>query len=239
MQGFIRVPNSIFEYELTPSELMTYCFLLSKCQYFNATTIKISTIAEGCGCSRNTSATAVNGLVRKGLLSVQTRYYRGYQGANRYNIANLGGGWFKLDKAIFNLKLNKSDFAVYLYILKCTNRSGNAFPSASKISSFTGVSEPRVRQAVKELSSLCLLRKKQQLKNCGSWGCNMFLVFTQTVRQSLLTFYRKAKRQPLMFLIRTALTAVVQVLRSVLLTVTNTCSQLFARWPGLSFFMRI
>ena len=49
-------------------------------------------------------------------------------------IAQLSGGWFKLPRGVFRLQLNKSDFAVYLYLLRCVNAQDHGWPSTKDIS---------------------------------------------------------------------------------------------------------
>ncbi|WRS28616.1 helix-turn-helix domain-containing protein [Oscillospiraceae bacterium MB08-C2-2] len=239
-KGFVKISNSIFEYGLTSSELLVYCYLSSKCWLLPYVTIKQSTIAAAVGLSRNTIMDALSGLNEKGLVTKRQRYYCGYRVSNSYCIRRPSGGWFKLPKAIFSLQINKSDFAVYLYILRCANTKGLGFPSASTIAAGCGISEPRIRMAIKSLSRLCLLHKKRYLKLCGAFGCNNFRVLSFWERQALLTLYRKSKRQSIA---EKLWAAFFSFQRRVVVPITapknSSVVWLFYAKPGRAVFLRI
>ncbi|WRS28973.1 helix-turn-helix domain-containing protein (plasmid) [Oscillospiraceae bacterium MB08-C2-2] len=239
-KGFVKISNSIFEYGLTSSELLVYCYLSSKCWLLPYVTIKQSTIAAAVGLSRNTVMAALAGLDEKELIEKRQRYFRGYRVSNSYCVCRPSGGWFRLPKAIFSLPINKSDFAVYLYILRCANKKGKGFPSTSTIAYGCGISEPRIRMAIKALSRLCLLHKKHYLKLCGAFGCNNFRVLTIRERQALLTRYRKRKRQSIA---EKLWAAFFSFQRKMVVPITtpkiSSAVWLFCAKPGRAVFLRI
>lgn len=238
MKGFVRIPNCIFEYKLTASELLVFCYLTSKKNHLSALTIRHETVANALGVSRNTVLAAFKGLAEKGLVEQQVRYYRGRQISSRYHIAQLPGGWFKLPRGIFRLQLNKSDFAVYLYILRCVNAKDHGWPSTSQISQGCGISKPRVRQAVKTLAMLSLLRKQCVTKLCGAYGHNHFQVIAMAVREALLKVYRKHKRQSIAE-VWTAFLFLCRWLAVPVLEPADLLPSLLRAKPGKHIFLRI
>ena len=239
MKGFVRIPSSIFDHDLTASELLVFCYLTSKKNHLSALTIRHETVGNALGLSRNTVLAAFGGLSEKGLVEQQVRYFRGRQVASRYHIVHLSGGWFKLPWGIFRLQLNKSDFAVYLYILRCVNAKDHCWPSTSRISQGCGISKPRVRQAVKTLAMGLLLHKEQYVKQCGAFGHNHFQVITMAVREALLKVYRKHKRQSIATMLWTAYLFVCLWLAVPIRMPANLLPGLLRAKPGKHIFLRI
>ncbi len=239
MKGFVRIPNSIFERDLSASELLVFCYLTSKKNHLSALTIRHETIGKALGLSRNTVLAAFKGLSEKGLVEQQVRYYRGRQVSSRYHVAHLPGGWFKLPRGIFRLQLNKSDFAVYLFVLRCVNAKEHGWPSTSQISQGCGISKPRVRQAVKTLAMLSLLRKKRVIKKCGAFGHNHFQVITMAVREALLKVYRKHKRQSIADMLWAAFFALCRWLAIPIQTPADLLPGLLRAKPGKDIFLQI
>ena len=239
MKGFVRIPNRIFNCKLKASELLVFCYLTSKKNHLSALTIRHETVANALGLSRNTVLAAFKGLAEKGLVEQQVRYYRGHQISSRYHIAQLPGGWFKLPRSIFRLQLNKSDFAVYLFILRCVNAKEHGWPSTSQISQGCGISKPRVRQAVKLLASRLLISKAQYVKQCGAYGHNHFQVIAMAVREALLKVYRKHKRQSIADVLWTAFLFLCRWLAIPVLEPADLLPSLLRAKPGKDIFLRI
>ncbi|WRS28642.1 hypothetical protein U6B65_05795 [Oscillospiraceae bacterium MB08-C2-2] len=65
-KGFVKISNSIFEYGLTSSEMLVYCYLSSKCWLLPYVTIKQSTIAAAVGLSRKKNSPPKNFIIIRG-----------------------------------------------------------------------------------------------------------------------------------------------------------------------------
>ncbi len=239
MKGFVRIPNRIFNCELKASELLVFCYLTSKKNHLSALTIRHETVANALGRSRNTILSAFKGLAEKGLVTQQIQYKGGWQVASQYHITHLPGGWFKLPRGIFRLQLNKSDFAVYLFVLRCVNAKDHGWPSTSQISQGCGISKPRVRQIGKTLASMLLISKAQYVKQCGAYGHNHFDVIALAVREALLKLYRKNRRQSIADVLWTAFYFLCPWLAIPIQTPVDLLSGLLKAKPGKDIFLRI
>lgn len=129
---YLKVPHAIFALNLCPTDLKVYLYLL-KCQNALGTaTVRLRTICEQCAiASVTTVRAALRRLEARGLAVQRHRY--GQDGrllCSAYAVQQLGGQWFKLWLGVRPFSLDKSAFAVYLYL--CRQRvcySGKACPS--------------------------------------------------------------------------------------------------------------
>lgn len=159
---FLKVSHQIFDLGLSPNELKIYLFLV-KCQNCLATaTVRVSTICEQCAIS---SATTVREALRRLELRslIQRKHRHSLNGlciSTQYTIRQLGGKWFRLWLGVRPFTMDKSAFAVYLYL--CQQRiaySGKACPSQNRIAAAVGLARHTVHEAVKRLAALGALIK--------------------------------------------------------------------------------
>ncbi len=88
-------------------------------------------------------------LEEKGLIKKYTR--RNYDGnyiANGYHIAPMKGKWFLFPSTKQVFALSKAEFGVFLYLCKCRNKKGRAFPSFTAIAEVLKVARNTVIEAI-------------------------------------------------------------------------------------------
>lgn len=96
---FFKVPNHVFDLNLTPIEFYVLCYLY-KCR--NSVTGKCfpsySKIANECHIARSSVAKAVKSLQEKHILKVKHNYYNHKQRCNTYEFAH---GWCCDDTGLY------------------------------------------------------------------------------------------------------------------------------------------
>ena len=161
----VRIYNEVFDRGLTPSEAKIYVYLIVCANRLNNAVVKIDTIRAACSISsRSTVSTAIQGLCSKGLINkYRRRSHDGDYIANGYNINQLRGGWFFFDTSNMNLfQLDKSDFYVYLFFMKCKrHNSRKVFPSLRRTAAALRLCLNTVITAIKNLLRLLLIRKSR------------------------------------------------------------------------------
>ena len=99
LMKYFKVPNHVFDLNLTPIEFCALCCLL-KCR--NSVTGKCfpsySKIANECHIARSSVAKAVKSLQEKHILKVQHNYYNHKQRCNTYEFAH---GWCCDDTGVY------------------------------------------------------------------------------------------------------------------------------------------
>ncbi len=115
----------------------------------------------------------------------------------------------------------------------------HGWPSTSQISQGCGISNPRVRQAVKTLAGMLLISKAQYVKQCGAYGHNHFQVIAMAVREALLKVYRKHKRQSIAEVLWTAFLFLCRWLAVPVLEPADLLPSLLRAKPGKHIFLRI
>ncbi|MEM1485591.1 helix-turn-helix domain-containing protein [Oscillospiraceae bacterium PP1C4] len=162
--NYFNVSSSIFEYELTPSELMTYCALSSIKNCLNYSVSCAQALSDRTGLSSRTVYRAIENLQDKGLITKRNRYrYDGTKAANGFTVAPMTGRKFKVDRRIWNHKLDASAFAVYLYLVKTAdNHSKQAHPCLRKISDALNLCRNTVIAKVRLLHDRMLLVKENR-----------------------------------------------------------------------------
>ena len=99
----MRVPNAIFNYELTSSSMRTYCAMLSLMGHKDKMQLKQSTIAKRAVLSVRTIQRELGVLSDKGLITITKRYRWSYVGApvkylcSSYTLHKLTGAYFNID----------------------------------------------------------------------------------------------------------------------------------------------
>ena len=177
---FVKIPNSIFQKNLSANAFRVYAYLLSRSNVLHTATVSYELIAHACGIAPKTAYNAVSELVSKGLVYKEHRYGSIGYAQNKYSVEQLPGGWFKADAAIILCSSMKStDFVVYCYITKCMDaRSQEAFPSLSAISKDSGISRSRVAKAVKYLRQYTYLNHvRRHYRRTRAFRHNRYLLF--------------------------------------------------------------
>ncbi len=197
MLGFVKVSNSIFDYNLSPKALFVYTYLSSRVSCLQTTSVKYDTISKACNMDVKTIRSAVAELEMHKLVAKQNRYNcRGYL-ANRYYITNLIKGnksWFKVDREIFKTNIKATNFMVYCFIVcKMSENDKQAFPSLSAICAGTGISRGRVSKAIQHLRTFTYLNRiKRHYRRTRAYRHNRYIHFICNVKKDK----RKARTLP-------------------------------------------
>ncbi|WMJ24327.1 hypothetical protein RBG61_06580 [Paludicola sp. MB14-C6] len=188
MQGFIKVSNRIFDYNLSSKAIYIYVYLSSKVNCLQYTNATYEDISCACNMDTKTAKTGIDELINKGLVTKQNRFNsRGYL-ANRYYIKNLITNnlqWFKVDRAVFKTNIKATDFVVFCFISKCMcSKKQEAFPSLSAISLGTGISRGRVSQAVQYLRHFTFINRiRRRYKHTLAFRHNRYMHFKCNVKK--------------------------------------------------------
>lgn len=181
-KSFLKIPNKIFEYNLSPKALKVYACLLYKATSLHSVTLTTAQLERLTLLSAKTIRSAIQELERKQLVNKQNRYgVLGYI-ANRYYITIPTGNWFKLPREVFKTNINATSFVVFCYIHKCMeNKTGNAFPSINNIVKATGMSKTSVINALGYLYAYSYINRiKRKYKRTRAYRHNRYLNFKYT-----------------------------------------------------------
>ena len=218
IMAFVKIPNEIFSYKkikdqhtnktiivrkypLKATDLQVYVYLLSCCANRGSVKIKYRTIARQIGMKDVKGIQkAVNTLLQLNLITVKSTMYCGMNSCYQYSVTPISGNYFKLDRHILKMKLEKSMFAVYLCLLMHLDTNSEAFPSTSDIKYETGLAKATLRRAIKDLQMSLLITKTCRLNDCGDYTKNLFYVFDLKKREAILSRIRKIKHSAKMFI---------------------------------------
>ncbi|WP_409341041.1 helix-turn-helix domain-containing protein [Paenibacillus sp. MBLB4367] len=89
--------------------------------------------------------------------------------------------FFMAPNSAFDLGLNTYQLSIYLYLTRCNNNSGAAFPSFPTIAEKSGMGERKAKDVVNELVSMGLLKKQRRWGDKGSES-NMYVVIDPSDR---------------------------------------------------------
>lgn len=176
---FIKIPNIIFSYQLTPKSIMVYAYINSRMNSLHAAVLSYEDIAKGCRMDRKTAGQAVKELVRNQLIEKKVRCnYRGKL-KNQYIISGLSGGWFKVEYQVLkDTSIRCTDFTVYCYVRMCMDKKNESFPSLKAISYGTHISHGRVAVAIQYLRHYTFInRVRRHYRRTRAYRHNRFLLF--------------------------------------------------------------
>lgn len=184
---FLKLPNAVFDLDLEPMDFMVYCGIKSFCDKKLYAVVKAEKIAARIGVHRNSIYTAVKRLANLGLILPIARkqkhgLHANYRAANGYQFAELTGKWTKIPCNIFSYKLLPSRFMVYAYLQSRKNHAQRVFPSYGQITDSLNIDERTAENAVKELKSLELVKRKHYIRVISCFGHNNY---------TLLAVFRK------------------------------------------------
>ena len=72
---------------------------------------------------------------------------------------NINGNYFRLPNQIFGEGLTTSEFVVYSYLVKCSDKNHQCFPSRRNIARECNISVSTVDKALNGLIDKCLIKK--------------------------------------------------------------------------------
>ena len=156
---YLKVYRSIFLLGLSPNAMKVYLYLCHIQNCLHNAIVKTETVCSRCNiASRSTVFSALAELEEKGLICKYKRADRdGNQVANGYKVSSLQGRWFFAPAEA--LELDKSSFAVFLFMQSCSNKKGRCFPSLTKMMAALHLACHTVIEAIRALVDLGLVVK--------------------------------------------------------------------------------
>ena len=156
---YLKVYRSIFLLGLSPNAMKVYLYLCHIQNCLHNAIVKTDTVCSRCNiASRGTVFAALAELEEKGLICKYKRTDRdGNRIANGYKVNALQGRWFFAPAAA--LELDKSSFAVFLFMSSCSNKKGQCFPSLTKMMAALHLACHTVIEAIRALVDLGLVVK--------------------------------------------------------------------------------
>ena len=144
---------------LSPNAMKVYLYLCQIQNCLHNAIVKSDTVCSRCNiASRGTVFAALAELQEKGLIYKYKRADRdGNQIANGYKVNALQGRWFFAP--VEALELDKSSFAVFLFLQSCSNKKGRCFPSLTKMMAVLHLACHTVIEAIRALVELGLVVK--------------------------------------------------------------------------------
>lgn len=176
MKRFIKIPNAVFELQLTPMQLLTYAAIVSLKSKENFTIATGRTIAARCNVTPNSVYTAIQELENLGLIKKTNHYKDRKRTTNSYRINPICGKFTRIEYDVFSYKLSPSEFASYVAIRSKANHASLAFPSLSQISKLANICIDTVIRAVKRLTEINLLTYSRYVRKCGCMGHNNYTI---------------------------------------------------------------
>ncbi len=189
-KDLFKMPNSIFNYKLSATELTVLTALYSlrsRYTYKGYKYVKVNqkTIASLCGFkSTVTVSKAVDKLCRLNLIGIR-RYYDDVKrlGAYVYCVPVITNRYFFVNRNIFKYKLTVSQMRMYLFFCKCSeSRSKRFWQSYNDICRLLGLKRCAVIKTISELVGLGLIKKYKKVKKNRSYTDNHYKIVSLTIK---------------------------------------------------------
>ena len=85
---------------------------------------------------------------------------------------------------IFSMDISAHAKLVYTYLCRCADSEAKSFPSRNTIASACNIGLTSVRNALKELVEVRLLKKQEQFRDNGGQTSNLYTVFSEPYKDS-------------------------------------------------------
>lgn len=192
-KSFLKIPNKIFNYALSPKAFKVYACLLYKATSLHSITLTTSQLEKLTLLSAKTIRSAISELKRKNLVNKQNRYGALGYTANRYYITVPTGNWFKLPREVFKTNIDTTSFIVFCYIHKCMgNKTVEAYPSINNIMRATGISKTSVVKALEYLYAYSYINRiKRKYKATRAYRHNRYINFRYTYKNRAKHNFKK------------------------------------------------
>ena len=190
---YIKIPNSLFNYDLKPVAFKVIVTLYSEFFMTDSFAIRYAILADKCGISCSSVKRAVAELVSKGLLEKQIRYdYMSHkQISNKYTLHRESGKYFTIEKSLLNVRLDNYQLMLLCAVKRRSNAAGMAFPSLNKLVKDTGMSKTTVIKHIRTLTEQGYLNKSNYIAKAGDFGNNNYRVWGMCFRFILLWLVNK------------------------------------------------
>lgn len=190
MKKFFKVPNFIFNYQLSPSAFYLYIYLSNTFFWKKSVRIKLKTIGKNCDMCTNTVLSALNELEKCRLIEkIHHKHFQsGFKTTNEYVIKRIKSNFAKLDPAVFKL-LKKSKTSALLYCAVCyyQNSHNQAYPSYAQLQELTQLSKTTCINKISDLSNKGFLCKEHYICIAGDFGHNNYITISVKLRVFLFS----------------------------------------------------
>lgn len=183
--NYFRLPNNIFTYSLSTTELCvaTALYSIKSNRVCKSNHIVIATQESICRITgiktKATVAKAVNDLINKGVIKWAKRNKKsnGYLGAYIYALPKVNNSYSIVKRSIFKQGLTPSELRVFLFINKCISSKLNiCWNSYNDISKQLGMARSRVIELINKLVSKGVIYRRNNKKNDGSFADNKYAI---------------------------------------------------------------
>ena len=195
-KSFLKVYYELFSYKLSPAGFVVYLYLYNLSLVTNDVKVSYELLADKCNISPRTAHRAVHELIGVGLIEKKRRLNDiHYYSSNGYIVKHLQGRYTKVDKRIFNLKLDTSSLYILIAIYKCQNHRACSFPSYNSIAKITGLSRSTVINKVKLLNENGLIAKQKRVSTLFfDYISNAYATITLELRVFMFALALKLSR---------------------------------------------
>lgn len=191
MFNYFRLPNFVFDYKLSSTELAVATVLYSLKSRNNKKHIVKIKQENICNISKIKSKITVAKAIKK-LMSVgiikwvkRSKKLDGHLGTYTYCLADVTGKYTKIQRNIFKSGLSVSELKVFLLINKCIDtKTGKCWNSYNDLASKLYMSRSRVIEIVKALIGKGFLLVKKVIKKDGSLSDNHYFMPTKNEADS-------------------------------------------------------
>lgn len=194
MNRFFKIPNLIFDYQLSPAAFYLYTYMTNTFYWKKSVRIKLKTISIKCDMSVNTVRSALDELCRYRLVEkIRHKNIRsGYTTTNEYVLHKISGRFAMIDKNVFNyLKTDKSAALIFCAIAFHQNAHNKAFPSYTQLQELTGLSRTTCINKVADMFVNGVICKEHHLCFYGDFGHNNYTTFSMKFRVFLFSIIYK------------------------------------------------
>lgn len=172
MLNYFKLPNKIFELDLSANEFAVLTYLQSI--YTNIKSrhghqykrVRQATIADKCGLSERTISRIVHKLSDKGYLAI----LRGYRadrlnGTYTYVVNDFSGSYTMIDRIVFEYGLSPKQLKVYLYICKAIDpKLGYCWDSSNDLARAVKFKRSEIIHIVSDLVLMRRIRKMRKMR---------------------------------------------------------------------------
>lgn len=201
---FFKMPNDVFKYKLSGTELMVLatmyslrCILYDSKKYVSISQKAISTIT---GLTPKTVSRIIDKLNTYGLILEVRRYFVDKHKLGRYHyvLPTVKGKYFFVSRRIFKKKLTSAQFRMYLFFCKCAKSSSRQFwNSYNDISEKLNIKRSSVIKTISELIKMGIISRFKVIKADGSYADNYYQINTIIVIRPKIRKKRRCRNLPL------------------------------------------
>ena len=193
----IRIYHNILEMNLPHNDLRTLCGILrftnTSTNYANVCKRKI---ARAANLSVSAVSRGIEGLAKRGLITVVRKSHNGHRLANGYIVTRQDGQYTMLPYKALALPVTPCGFKLYVFLLKCAGAGMRAFPSLSQISKAVGCTVKTAIAQIKALARCLAICKRNFIRRDGGYGHNRYTLLRRILTKTQMELEVKEKARP-------------------------------------------